>query len=441
MPHRTGVAIVGAGFAGLSAAHALDQAGVDFVVLEAQDHVGGRVESRLNGLGERVDTGGQFLCDDMPEFLALAKAYGRRLVATRLDGAPVRQPPLPVAAIERTYAASLAIRARLNGFSPGDPALAGLTVADWLASQPDDADARAGFRSMIEGLWCLALEDMPAWYLVSNDRRVTNEAPELQYSIAGTAHALAGEMARALGGRVRLGAPVARIGHGAAGVRVTMAGDAAATIDARAALVCLPPATAAKLDYAPALPAGLARALGAWRSGAVMKLLLRYPRPFWRERGLSGLVLWGDPAGLFAFDASSDDEHPTLGFFIGGPIALETRGLDEEGVKRRTIEWLAAALGPTAAEPLDVMLRDWTQDRWSGGAYSDLVVDIGATDAEDLLRAGLPPLFFAASELSPSYPGYIEGAIVAGREGAKKALSLLAAPGAQSASATSASGS
>ena len=439
--HETGVIIVGAGFTGLSAGRALTDAGIDFLVLEAQDHAGGRVESRLNGLGERVVTGGQFLCDDMPELLALAKAYGKQLVETRFDGAPVRQPPLPIAEFERSYAGAMAIRDRLNGLSPEDPSLAGLTVADWLALQPDDADARGGFRSMIEGLWCVALEDLPAWYLVSNDRRVTNEAPELQYSIAGGTHSLAEDMARGLAGRLLLRTAVRRIEHDSEGVRVIAgtirsAAEPATIFLARAVLVCLPPATAAKLDYMPPLPAPLAGALGAWRSGAVIKLFLRYRNPFWRERGLSGMVLWRDPAGLFAFDVSPDDAHPMLGFFIGGPIARETGALGEACVKEKAIAWLADALGPEAASPLDVMLRDWTDDRWSGGAYSDLVVDMGATDAEDVLRAGLPPVFFAASELSPSFPGYIEGAIVAGREGAKKVIDTL-----QSVSATSASGS
>ena len=48
-----------------------------------------------------------------------------------------------------------------------------------------------------------------------------------------------------------------------------------------------------------------------------------------------------------------------------------------------------------------------------------------ATDAEDIIRAGAPPLFFASSEVSPSYPGYIEGAIVAGREAASRIMASL----------------
>ena len=52
----------------------------------------------------------------------------------------------------------MAIRERMNAIEPDDPAIAGLTVAAWLDRQSDPADAKAAFRSMIEGLWCQALE-------------------------------------------------------------------------------------------------------------------------------------------------------------------------------------------------------------------------------------------------------------------------------------------
>ncbi len=76
------------------------------------------------------------------------------------------------------------------------------------------------------------------------------------------------------------------------------------------------------------------------------------------------------------------------------------------------------------------------QDRWSGGAYSDLIVDVTARDAERTILAGAPPVHFAASELSPSFPGYVEGAIVAGRIAARKIIAAHQSP-----IATSASGS
>ena len=426
---RTDVVIVGAGFTGLSAALDLQRAGIDFLVLEARERVGGRVEARPNGLGELIDSGGQFLCEDMPELMALARARGKTFVETYIEGEFITHPWMSVEEAEQTYQVAMAIRERMNGIEPDDPSIAGLTVATWLERQEDTPDAKAAFRSMIEGLWCLALDRVPLWYLIDNDRRITNETFELQYFLRETMQSLADDLAGDLGERLRLDEAVTRIERRQQGVRIV---SARGVIEAGAALVALPPATAAKLDFAPGLPAELAKALSAWESGAVIKILVRYASPFWRERDLCGMVMWRDQPGLFACDASQDADHAALVVFVGGPLALRWHPVDDAALRAEVTARLVEALGPRAAEIIDFSSRDWTHDRWSGGAYSDLIVDVTARDAERIILAGAPPVYFAASEVSPSFPGYIEGAIVAGRIAAAKI---------QSAIATSASGS
>lgn len=422
---RTDVVIVGAGFTGLSAALELKQAGIDFVLLEARDRVGGRVEAVRNGRGERIDSGGQFFCEDMPEVTALAAARGKAFVETYVNGDFITHPSLSVEQAERTYYGAMAIRERMNAIEPDDPSIAGMSVAAWLERQPDPTDAKTAFRSMIEGLWCLAMDKVPLWYLIDNDRRITNEVPELQYSLRDTMQSLAKDLAGDLGDRVWLSEPVTRIEHGPHGVRVVSAGS---VIDARKVLVALPPATAAKLDFAPALPPALGKALGVWESGAVIKILVRYPRPFWRERDLCGMVMWRDLPGLFACDASKDAEHAALVVFVGGPLALRWRPLDDAALRAEVTARLVDVLGREAADTLDFNQRDWIEDRWSGGAYSDLIVDVTARDAERTIRAGAAPVHFASSELSPSFPGYIEGAIVMGRIAAGKIVADLEMP-------------
>ena len=393
-------------------------------MLEARDRVGGRVEAGCNGMGERIDTGGQFVCDDMPEVMALAKAHGKTFIRTRFDGEFVSLPRQPQQAAAEVYGGGTAMRERMNAIEPGDPDIAGLSVAAWLARQRDPAGAKAAFRSMIEGLWCLPLDQVPLWYLISNDRRITNEVPELQYFLGETMQSLAADLARELGDRVRPGEPVTRIEHGDGGVRVHAAGKA--IVEARAVIVALPPVMASRLDFSPDLPVSVMTALDAWRSGAVIKIRLRYARPFWRDKGLSGMVMWRDVTGLFACDTSEDDAHAALTFFIGGPLALDWSEWTEEELRAEVLARLVAGLGDEAAAALDFSVRNWTGDRWSGGAYSDIIVDMEATDAEDVLRAGVPSVRFASSELSPSFPGYVEGAIVAGREAAKKVMAELA---------------
>src|SRR3954471_20152961 len=73
---KTDVAVVGAGFAGLSAARALAKAGKDVVVLEARDRVGGRtLNHKLSG-GEVSELGGQYVGPTQDHILALGKAVG-----------------------------------------------------------------------------------------------------------------------------------------------------------------------------------------------------------------------------------------------------------------------------------------------------------------------------------------------------------------------------
>lgn len=420
------VIIVGAGFTGLAAARELVGEGLDVLVLEARERVGGRVECRYLSDGQRIDTGGQFLCDDMPEVLALTRQFGKTLVTTPLDGAFVMQPPMTEEEAERTYEASAAIRERMNAIDPADPAIEGLSVGAWLDRQDDPPNAKQAFRSMVEGLWCQGLEHIPLWHLIDNDRRITNETYELQYFLGETMHGLADDLAGALGGRVKLGAAAERIEHGPGGVRVT---TAAGRFEAKQLVVAVPPVMASRISYDPPLPDGLARSLAAWESGAVIKVLVRYERAFWRDAGLSGTVMWRDLHGLFACEVSPDPEHAALVVFMGGPRAALWRELDAAAFREKLVSRLAAALGPQAAAPREILARDWTDDRWSGGGYSDLIVDMDARDAEAVLRAGHPPLHFASSELSSSFPGYVEGAIVAGQEVAKKVAARLSPAG------------
>jgi phytoene dehydrogenase-like protein len=77
LPSRCDVVVVGAGLAGLAAARGLHRAGLDVVVLESADDVGGRV--RTDGVdGWRLDRGFQVLNTAYP-------AVGRELDLARLD--------------------------------------------------------------------------------------------------------------------------------------------------------------------------------------------------------------------------------------------------------------------------------------------------------------------------------------------------------------------
>ena len=409
------VIVIGAGFTGLSAANALLDAGLNILVLEARDCVGGRVESSVLADGLRVDTGGQFLCDDMPEVMALAKAHGKTLVRSPVDGDIVFQPQIPIEQGYETMRQVFQLRDSMDDVDLDDPAVAGLTVAQWIERQDASSQAKQGFRALVDGLWCRSPDEIAFGYLASNDRRITNTQSELEFFVAETMHSLADDLARRLADCLVRNCPATKIIHSQHGIEVV---TAERRFTAGRIVIALPPVMASRLDFEPALPARLTTALAAWASGAVIKVLVRYPKPFWRDSGLSGTVIWREPQGLYACDVSRTDDDAALVMFIGGPLAFKWHAKNDDDLRRFVVERLTPALGEQAAKPVEISLRDWTDDRWSGGAYSDAIVDVKATDAEQVLLDGMPSIRFACSELSPSFPGYIEGAIIAGRAAA-----------------------
>ena len=70
------VAVVGAGFAGLAAADALAASGVDVIVFEARDRVGGRVWSSELGGGAVIERGAEFILPGNDTMLGYVRRFG-----------------------------------------------------------------------------------------------------------------------------------------------------------------------------------------------------------------------------------------------------------------------------------------------------------------------------------------------------------------------------
>lgn len=439
------VAVIGAGFAGLTAARALEKRGLSVQVLEARDRVGGR--SRPGTLaGVTIDTGGQWVGVGHERLGRLAEEAGAPLLPQYGRGRKVLQvagkartytgliPPVSPRALAEMQVALLRLRQlqkKVDPARPWDSALAALdqeTVATWQDRWLRSAGARAIFDIGVRAVFCARPGELSMLhflsYLAANDSfdyLVSAEGGAQAATVQGGMHQLTTFLARQLRQPVWLETPVTRLEQGESGVTVTHANG---SLRARRVIVAMAPSMARRIAGDPA-PTARNRLGERMPMGSVIKCLVAYERPFWRDQGLSGEFVSDSAPFSPVFDHSpADGRCGILVGFFDGPEAVRWSG-NPDGRRRAVIESLVAAFGPRAAMPLDYVDHDWISDPWSEGCYVGLPAPGALTGLGRALRQPHGRLHWAGTETAPAWTGYIEGALASGEAAAQEvALAL-----------------
>lgn len=139
----------------------------------------------------------------------------------------------------------------------------------------------------------------------------------------------------------------------------------------------------------------------------------KYFTPFWREKGLSGVVRSVcSPLGEI-HDASVPGGSAALFGFFGVPVRVR-KNLSEDELRALCRGQLARMFGPLAATPKAEFIKGWALD-----PYTATVADMdgaGYHAEAPATRATSGPwcgrLIGIGSEWSPQFPGYVAGAMI-----------------------------
>ena len=441
--------IIGAGFAGLSAARSLMAEGREnFVVLEARDRVGGRTKPGAIG-NISIDLGGMWMAQTQTRLRLLAAHYRIRPYPTHLDGNAIfriggkkrqglREDPSRLLGIGGGLAYLFArwklgrLMAPLDTMQPwAHPDAARLdatTVETWITRNVLHPLTRAAFRTVCTTILCAEPSQISLLFflhylkssggldvLIASD---TGGAQNLLFH--GGVHQISRFMAEEIGERLRLASPVEAIEwrDGAVTVR-----SGAGTFTARTAIVAVPPTLLPRIRFRPALPQPKNAVHERLVMGSAIKFWVLYETPFWRDRGLNGTIVRDDVPATPVMDVSPPGQAQGLlvGFFDG---ASAVRYADRPVEDRRAIvlELLAEHFGREALEPLDYTDHDWTGEEWSGGCYGAYAPPGVFALYGERLRMPIGPLHWAGTETSSEWTGYIEGAIRSGERAAREVL-------------------
>ncbi|MEC5199654.1 putrescine oxidase [Arthrobacter sp. PL16] len=438
------VVIVGAGPCGLMTARELRRAGHSVTVLEARDRVGGRTHTDIID-GAMLEVGGQWVSPDQTALIALLDELGLATYsryrdgeslyigstgeATRYTGDMFPALPETQSEMERLIRILDDLAGRMNPAAPWEHPQAReldtISFHHWLRQQSTDEEACNNIGLFIAGGMLTkpahAFSALQAVLMAASAGSFSHLVDEdfiLDKRVIGGMQSVSQRMAADLGDSVVLNSPVRTLRHSLNdnGITRVEAITDDVTVNARYAVVAVPPNLYSRISYEPALPRRQHQMHQHQSLGLVIKVHAVYATPFWRDHGLNGTGFSAGSIVQEVYDNTNhDDPRGTLVGFISDEKADAMLDLEPATRRRRILESIAEFFGPAALDPEVYYESDWASEEWTRGAYA-ASYDLGGLHRyarHQLTPVG--PIYWASSDLAAEGYQHVDGAIRMGQ--------------------------
>lgn len=429
---RKRVVIIGAGLAGLMAAHELKSVGYAVVLVDARKRVGGRTVTYTDLVpGAGIDGGGELIGSNHPTWAASAKHFGLSLdplpdeseAPFVLGGSPVPRDQLRgIAAEMSAFFAGLTtqaagVNAQRPWLSPGAAALDARSLQDAL----NDAVARglssvalSAIRVTLEGLNGVELSRSSLLAMlaaIQGGGGASYWTQSESFRCRGGAMSLAVALAKAVGtDRIVVGNPVVSIKDRGDKVVSTLADGK--TIEGDDVILTAPPTVWSKITFEGIpLPMALAPQMGR-----NTKFLAVLSRNVWAGRTPA---FSGDGAITNAWDTAPGAATPCLSLFSGPTASDRVRALPPSQTEGAFLSELDTVHPGSRAAFVKGRFMNWPSDPWAMGSYS-FSAPGQVTTQGPLLGQAFGGLHLAGEHTSYAFPGYMEGALSSGVDAARR---------------------
>lgn len=456
IPPTFKVAIIGAGFAGLSAAWYLNTCGVKTIVYEASARVGGRVRtSRTFAPPKIVEDGAELIGENHPLWGLHALRFNLKLqeltddeakglnVRTRFHGRDLTDAEKKAmdANLEKHFAVLGSLARRVDEVEPWQPSQVKefdrISVAQGLAQSVKVP------RHSLEWSWlaftlsndnCAPIELQSFLGLLASisAARMGDDGPGMMgywhstetHRCAGGNDLLATKLAQGLRDvRLKRVVRLVRINPElltpVAIVSETTEGSGAGRLerdDVDMVILATPPSVWGNILFEPKFDP----ARYALQHGPAVKFMSRYTSRFWEATKTAPTAKWDELGSVWEGTDNQGDKPPfDLTVFSGGSYVLS----EQEYSKRLALLYPPGK--PPEGVPTATQFIDWPKEPFIQTGYAIPGVGEVTTTMPRLMRPHTDHLYFAGEQSSPGFFGYMEGALQSGARAAREIMKAL----------------
>jgi len=467
--HIYDVIIVGAGFAGLSAALYFRDCGINnILVLEADDRIGGRVLTKYITIDDKqcqVDIGAAYSGPKQNRTLNMADRFGVKLYKaidastgySILNYSGKIQIMDNIMGIIKNFWNFIDINygiQQINKLVEQIPKMDdemlrkydSITFQNW-------AESIMSHNKFVQDFLCSTMELITCTnpsqisMLTSIEEftaagSVEAETASQAYKFHGGTYSIATKMMKEInkdGDKIRLNHIVTSLDHNDEKVSIIKC-DNGKVFTCKYTMICTPPNRYKSIQFKPSLSWERISVTNQMIQGHIVRVYVFYKTAFWRDNGLSGFSMTcGDAyhnTDQYPIIGSNEDTKPDgtfpciMGVIVSDKAIELTANYTKEERKDIILKQYAKTYNDERAitECVSYMEYIWHDNQFIGGGYAAVARMGTLTQAhyDKIKKPEGDKVYFACTELAEEWDSYIDGAIERGQREGNKIAKLLA---------------